>query len=116
MKMGGVFISNHILCNDDEHDHSIPAMIELMARSMGYPTHQLPGEILKKGVHGHLCLHNQRTNPGSPGGKSIESTFTPNKHLPVNRFTYGGIITQVFRGKIFASDCLWLHLFFFDAE
>ena len=50
MKMGGVFISNHIACNDGDHDQSIHAMIELMTRSMGYPTHQLPGKILKKGL------------------------------------------------------------------
>ncbi len=50
MKMGGVFISNHLSCNNDDYDHATLAMIELMTLAMGYPTHQLPGEILKKGL------------------------------------------------------------------
>ena len=47
MKMGGIFVSSHISEHNDGFDPSIPAIIELMTRAMGYPTHNLPEKVLK---------------------------------------------------------------------
>ncbi len=74
MKMDGVFISNHLSCNDDDYDHATLAMIELMTRAMGYPTHQLPGKILKKGL----------TEAGCGPARNIQSglaSYNPKKPL-----------------------------------
>ena len=50
MKMGGLFISNHMA---EKHSESCPltfAIIELMTRIMGYPTHFLAEKVLKEAL------------------------------------------------------------------
>lgn len=47
MKQGGLFVSNHITPASTRGNHLIVSIIELMTRSMGYPTHQLPEEDLR---------------------------------------------------------------------
>lgn len=47
MKPGGVFISNHISPVFPDKDKITIAIVELMTRLMGYPTHQLSEEVLK---------------------------------------------------------------------
>jgi len=50
MKKGGLFISNHIAPTDTGEKHLIVSIFELMTRSMGYPTHQLPGDDLQQAL------------------------------------------------------------------
>ncbi|TKG97004.1 methyltransferase domain-containing protein [Puteibacter caeruleilacunae] len=50
MKLGGLFVSNHMdgaLIGDDLLTMSV---IELMTRSMGFPTHCIPEEVLKEAL------------------------------------------------------------------
>ncbi len=51
MKPGGILISNHI-CDKaiDKENELTLALVELQTRIMGYPTHQLPEETLKKAL------------------------------------------------------------------
>jgi len=50
MQMGGLFVSNHISGNV-EGDHRLSLCImELMTRAMGYPTHHLSLELLKRAL------------------------------------------------------------------
>jgi hypothetical protein len=47
MTLGGVFVSNHISDDKLNDDHDITlSLIELQTRLMGYPTHQLPEQVL----------------------------------------------------------------------
>ncbi len=47
MTLGAVFVSNHISSDELSDDHKITLhLIELQTRLMGYPTHQLPEEVL----------------------------------------------------------------------
>ncbi|MDD9301550.1 MAG: hypothetical protein HUK40_04065 [Desulfobacter sp.] len=39
---GGLFISNHIVPPEDNAPHLTFAIVELLTRCMGYPTHRLP--------------------------------------------------------------------------
>lgn len=47
MKMGGLFVSNHINGKGNGDDYLTLCIIELMTRSMGFPTHCLPDRFLK---------------------------------------------------------------------
>ncbi|PCH70732.1 MAG: hypothetical protein COC06_03515 [Bacteroidales bacterium] len=50
MKLGGLFISNHI-AGKVNGDHRLTlAIVELMTRSMGFPTHCLPEKVLRKAL------------------------------------------------------------------
>jgi len=50
MKLGGLFISNHI-AGKVSGDHRLTlAIVELMTCSMGYPTHCLPEKVLKNAL------------------------------------------------------------------
>lgn len=46
MKMGGLFVSYHII-PAGKGRHLVLSIVELMTRSMGYPTHQLPEKDLE---------------------------------------------------------------------
>ena len=47
MKPGGLFISNHITTEKQGKNNLTLSIIELLTRSMGYPTHKLPEDDLK---------------------------------------------------------------------
>lgn len=47
MKMGGLFVSNHINGKVNGDHHLSLCIIELMTRAMGFPTHRLPEGFLK---------------------------------------------------------------------
>jgi hypothetical protein len=47
MKPGGLFVSHHLSAAETREDRLTMALVELMTRAMGYPTHQLPVEPLK---------------------------------------------------------------------
>lgn len=50
MKLGGLFISNHI-AGKVNGDHRLTlAIVELMTRSMGFPTHCLPEKVLRNAL------------------------------------------------------------------
>lgn len=50
MKLGGLFLSNHIN-GDVNGDHQLTlAIVELMTRTMGFPTHCLPEGVLKRAL------------------------------------------------------------------
>jgi hypothetical protein len=46
-RMGGLFVSNHIVSPQKGEKHLGLAIVELMTRMVGYPTHQLSEEDLK---------------------------------------------------------------------
>ncbi len=50
MVPGGVFVSNHLSMDDDECGPMSGTMVELMTRLMGYPTHHLSEDELKKAL------------------------------------------------------------------
>lgn len=50
MKLGGLFISNHINGNVSGDHQLTLAIVELMTRSMGFPTHCLPEDVLKNAL------------------------------------------------------------------
>ncbi len=51
MKLGGIFVSNHICDNAIDKDSELTlALVELHTRILGYPTHQLPEFVLKKAL------------------------------------------------------------------
>nr|WP_041468304.1 methyltransferase dimerization domain-containing protein [Chloroherpeton thalassium] len=50
MKIGGVFVSNHISSNISGENYLTLTIVELMTRLMGYPTHQLPEKVLKEAL------------------------------------------------------------------
>jgi len=50
MKIGGLFVSNHISSNTSGDSNLTLMLVELMTRLMGYPTHQLPEKTLKEAL------------------------------------------------------------------
>ncbi|MGD9157121.1 MAG: methyltransferase dimerization domain-containing protein [Desulfobacteraceae bacterium] len=50
MEPGGLFISNHITSEKQRKNSLTLSIIELMTRSMGYPTHMLPEDDLKSAL------------------------------------------------------------------
>ncbi|WP_287374128.1 class I SAM-dependent methyltransferase [Prosthecochloris sp.] len=50
LKPGGYFVSSHISSYIAEENRLTFAMVELMTRAMGYPTHTLPKETLKEAL------------------------------------------------------------------
>lgn len=51
MKPGGIFISNHMCDKPIDKENAVTlSLVELRTRLMGYPTHQLPEETLKKAL------------------------------------------------------------------
>ena len=50
MEPGGLFISNHITTMEQGKNNLMLSIVELMTRSMGYPTHQLPEDDLKSAL------------------------------------------------------------------
>ena len=50
MKIGGLFVSNHLSGDADEAAKTSIAIIELMTRSMGFSTHCIPEEMFKQAL------------------------------------------------------------------
>lgn len=50
MEPGGLFISNHITTEEQGKNNLTLSIVELMTRSVGYPTHQLPEDDLKSAL------------------------------------------------------------------
>jgi hypothetical protein len=50
MEPGGLFVSNHIAAKEQGKSNTTLSLVELMTRSMGYPTHQLPEDDLKSAL------------------------------------------------------------------
>lgn len=50
MKMGGLFVSNHMNGKASGDHYLTLCMIELMTRSMEYPTHSVPEDLLKNAL------------------------------------------------------------------
>ncbi len=50
MKIGGIFVSNHISADTCQSNLLTAKIVELLTRAMGYPTHQLPRETLENAL------------------------------------------------------------------